>query len=325
MWSGLLAPSPKFFASTGAIQPLSEGPHQSAPSTSTNVGLHVQFKLAPGPHTDQSLKFALLDCKPYLAGNARFHQVALVLAMLGGDQYARVDSHELASLPVAGNSERLATALLRQDKDRQYVFVKQQARRLYPTITLGNLHGHELQDAYPPEIWHQVMGMIRPSGRHARGIVGGLRFALPRSTEDIIPGYSWHLDVLVRLIPGRAAPAYIMPYDCFYRVPEADETLQRSYVHAITMTHQHREGLKFFRLASGESVHLGYHVQLRGTNDSESDHVVLEFVKPAELDIGRNLPDEYSDSLAVRSLDVLTTESRHEAPPTYSRNPPSFS
>jgi ankyrin repeat protein len=176
--TGLLAPSPACFRDTGHIVPLPpDSSSASAPSAMTNIGLQITLELAPVSIAEPGEVNAILECASYTSGDVHASQAsraAIRLTALGGNHYARVQSHCIHDIPA------LDTSRASYDRRRQ-IFVKQQPVPLMPDIVLQgleNIHAHDgrLVTVWPHGQWDAAKRIVRPRGAPRDGIITAFRF-----------------------------------------------------------------------------------------------------------------------------------------------------
>ena len=203
--SGLLSPRPEYFVDSGGIKPVTEDmTGASAPSSMTNAGLHVQFRLHPAEEyaADASYPvsgrvYAILDCLSdatmVTASRARavrkYRSTAILLTPVGGGQFARLNANILYKITWAEAHDTAA---------REYVYVKQYSTQDLPEIVYESNPAfvplYTVVAAEPQASWNPRTGSLRPSGSSRNSIIGGIRYLHPYTGESV--------DVFVGLSTG---------------------------------------------------------------------------------------------------------------------------
>lgn len=210
---GLLSPTPLYFRETGHIKPSTPDVSRiSAPSTSTNAGLHVQMFLRPinalsvlagGEYVDSFLDFhpeqdlhtdfiAILDCdtistqgqssKP---GVMEEYRTGIRLVALGSGQYARVQSDRLVKTS-STSADQNSTGGAR------YVYVKQKPAWIFPAIVVDSLAvgrdssqtPYELVDVYPLARWDRGSKTLQAGHSRQSYVAGAFRYKVTESTTS---------------------------------------------------------------------------------------------------------------------------------------------
>ncbi|KAK4462288.1 hypothetical protein QBC42DRAFT_268061 [Cladorrhinum samala] len=210
--SGLLALSPTYFQSFGDIKPvpfeasLSQS-QESAPSTMTNAGLHVQLSLkdlAPnrsglsGHPERESEWYAILDCLPRSFQEDTPMYPAIRLVALGGDQYARLHSEEVFWV----------YASQVQNSVRKYIYVKQVPMYGLPDIYVpdisisggGGSTFCTLVAVYPQSRWSPQTRTLKPDTSRHNSVLGIFRYMVQNPPGD---SGVFLFQVSVGILPGQ--------------------------------------------------------------------------------------------------------------------------
>ncbi|KAF3001865.1 hypothetical protein E8E13_005239 [Curvularia kusanoi] len=146
--TGLLAPSPACFKTTGHIVPLTpDNMSASTPSAMTNIGLQITLELSPMSNSEPGEVNAILDCASYTPDDmhaTHASRVAIRLTALGGNQ-------------------------------RKQVFVQQQPVPLTPDVVLHGLetilaYSGRLISVWPHGQWDDMKQTVRSRRASCDGI-----------------------------------------------------------------------------------------------------------------------------------------------------------
>jgi hypothetical protein len=163
----------------------------------TNVGLQITLELAPASISEPGEFNAILDCASYTSGDTDSSQTsraAIRLTALGGNQYARVQSHCIFDLPA------LDTNKVSYERYRQ-IYVKQQPVPLMPDVSIRGLenihaHGGRLIAVWPHGQWDAAKRVVRPRGAPRDGIIAAFRFKFDPQPDTYAPESDSDLDTL---------------------------------------------------------------------------------------------------------------------------------
>ncbi|KAI3394856.1 hypothetical protein diail_2142 [Diaporthe ilicicola] len=241
---GLLAPSPNCFQYPGWILPLPPNEEsESAPSTMTNVGLHVQLTLtarASWPplmdqlgveHSDGGDILAVLDCMPHRHdanddSGYDYDLLAIEMTRLGGDQYARTGSNRILTVHSYTLGEYSLTLT------PQYLYVKQAPTHILPEIIVrADL---PLVDVFPYTRWNKSTRTLKTASPQPEqeswqaagsGLQGVFRFEI--NLGEIKGRY--HVDVSVMLQKGKKSGTASWDFKCLQRRARQGESLQKVF------------------------------------------------------------------------------------------------
>jgi ankyrin repeat protein len=258
--SGLLASSPSYFRDTSRIRPsLPDLSRESAPSSITNAGLHVQLRLrpvhaniggssprswyaSPNPGGDEHTDYvAILDC----AGSAlkdKEYCHAIRLVALGSGQFARIQSDQLLFIEDV-RTDPTADQLAGGGGFR-YVYVKQKPAWVLPAVVVENVEGgktpYTLVDVYPSSTWDKE-SMTLGSRRSQNGsVLGGFRYRVTLAKEKF---EEFDVFVIVNQIEGQLGNWFAVIY-C--NEAGIGKTLQQVFVELSREDHKFsRDGVTF--------------------------------------------------------------------------------
>lgn len=237
--SGLLASSPKYFAETSHIAPsMPDVSRESAPSSITNAGLHVQLALRP-IHANSTLMqdrylpssaseshtdfIALLNCATTTV-NKQEYCSGIRLVALGCGQFARTQSDKLLMIEAP-------TADANSTDSLKYVYVKQKPEWVVPEIVVEQLEAktpnvsYGLVDVCPAGRWDKSSKTLKSGHSRQGNVLGGFRYRVTtvRKGEEVVD----HLDVfiIVSQVEGQLGNWYAI--DVCNRV-QPGQTLQQA-------------------------------------------------------------------------------------------------
>jgi ankyrin repeat protein len=167
---------------------------ESAPSSVTNAGLHVQLYLRPardawmsGMENEVHADYvAVLDCAPVTFGKREYY-CGIRLVDLGSGQFARTRSD---SLMLRELSKHFSGGKLLAD-DLKYVYVKQNPMWILPEVMLPEPQGEttevtcRLVEACPWSRWVQDMRILRSGQSHDGRVVGGFRYNVAQTAGTV--------------------------------------------------------------------------------------------------------------------------------------------
>ncbi|KAL8388029.1 hypothetical protein RB595_009504 [Gaeumannomyces hyphopodioides] len=192
--SGLLASSPKAFATVDAIHRLPRPPTlKSMPCTMTNQGLHLSMYLRPMPpepggHSDSGLYIAFLDC--YVLQGGEYVYPTLVLRNLHSDQFARSG----VAKPL---NRRDPWSESDQPSGHGYrdFYVRQELRHFMPDVLIDPNKAYRVADVFPPQCWYSDSHVISSKNWYERqGCFAVVRFAFANDDPqvDVAIGFRKH-------------------------------------------------------------------------------------------------------------------------------------
>ncbi|KAH8881994.1 ankyrin [Thozetella sp. PMI_491] len=245
--SGLLALSPSYFQDSGYVRPLERDTSRaSAPSTMTNVGLHVSLFLRrrhftrpraiaeqadpDGGDREAADYLAILDCAPYRGEHGFYRRDAIRLMPLGGDQYARIDPEITYSMSLAEITEPAG------GDDYKYIYVKQLPAYGLPDIVMSpNIYRERdlldryyttpsgrfaLTDIYPRSNWNPQTKTLKSSNIGQNNIFGAFRYVAASALHT-------EADVFIGLSPRKDGPR-AQHFWCFQQLVVPGEPLEES-------------------------------------------------------------------------------------------------
>lgn len=201
--SGLLAKTPVWFQDSEQFRPLpiNVEASASAPSSMTNAGLYVQFRLHSQKESTSKPKkgetgtkedvVAVLHCSPYICEDGqenKLRKAALRLAHLGGDRYSRLSCDSIVDIDPSELESGHSTY--------EYIYVKQTPTVALPDIYVDDrMMNHELSAVwFQKGQWNESTKTLRCNKPGRGGILGVFRYSLQRprtrgSLVDVMVGF----------------------------------------------------------------------------------------------------------------------------------------
>ncbi|KAJ9148904.1 Ankyrin [Pleurostoma richardsiae] len=286
---GLLAPKPAYFEDFGDIEPLPPDPSRSsAPSTTTNAGLHVQLYLkkrdglqrlrAPLHEQEDNESrdeyYAILQCSPQMISEDTgmfYHRLAIRLIALGGDQHARLNPERVFWI----RSDQ--ASITDEEGGNRYIYVKQLPAYGLPDIMVhrGDSSGDvdapssSLIAVYPRWRWNPQTRTLKPETSSHNSILGIFRYDM-RSRSS--PG-AFLVDIFVGLFPAQQG---LVSWRCWcFQQP----ILPDSTTGPDPLTFNPRIGVRF----SDRHAHQGIVASVRTVRLHNRTYVSLEVAELHEL------------------------------------------
>ncbi|KAI0201055.1 hypothetical protein F4808DRAFT_137595 [Astrocystis sublimbata] len=172
--SGLLAESPHHFCDVEEYRLLPPSRSTSAPWRLTNQGLELSLPLT-GEEKGECQ--AILGCTIRDNDNT-YMSPAIQMRRLYGDQYVRVNRHELGHVKSPYFDSQVHC-------EEQHMFVKQSPSYTFiDIVATSSMHCH-ITEAWPEESWDEDLGMLRTKLLDNNRINGLFRFYAP-STDSVL-------------------------------------------------------------------------------------------------------------------------------------------